>query len=59
MRFQAGRFSAITKQIFSAQGILPPQDYIFLRKPHGVNVVANELMFLWEIKLKDRGVEMA
>lgn len=25
---------------------------IFFRVPHGVNAVANELMFLWEVKLK-------
>lgn len=40
---------------FLHRGILCPWDFIFLSVPPGVKILANDSMFLWEIKLKGRG----
>lgn len=56
MSLQVDRCSKISKaNLFCIGGCLPFWDFIFLRIPGGVRVGANELMFLWEVTLKDLG----
>lgn len=57
MRLEVGSCSEISKtNSLLHQGLLPLWDLIFFRVPHGVNAVANELMFLWEgVRVKDLG----
>lgn len=52
MRLQVGRHSAITKTGPFCIGKSFLHGTIFLRAPLGVNVVPNELILLWEVRLK-------